>query len=266
MLGRQQDSRPHLAPVQPKPLHPLGGGERHAAVRVAVHHQRRARLQRLQQASPLVRAGRWAVSSDSLFAQTPPPPPTHLFSHRLAENRRWTAASSASPSGVPLRYAFSIWPTLVVRSGNRHSSAGTPAALRAVTKRAHCVLLPLLSVPSKTMKAPRGPAIWVWCKYLLCCLLAAHTHDSGWCAARDTRSVRVARHSAARMHTAYRRATAVCDTLATERTSTGRLRVTCAAELSSHQHDERAGAQRGLRCGWPGVYSLLPVSAVRGRL
>ena len=46
-------------------------------------------------------------------------------------------------------------PMAVVRSGQRHSSAGTPSDARCSTSSWHCVLLPALSAPSNTMKAPR---------------------------------------------------------------------------------------------------------------
>jgi hypothetical protein len=47
----------------------------------------------------------------------------HCFSQRLAEKSRCIAASSTS--FWLARYALIILPISVVRSGNRHSSAGT---------------------------------------------------------------------------------------------------------------------------------------------
>lgn len=47
----------------------------------------------------------------------------YLFSQRLAANKRWTALLSSSLEFV--RYALSIWPIVVVRSGKFQSSADT---------------------------------------------------------------------------------------------------------------------------------------------
>ena len=47
-------------------------------------------------------------------------------------------------------------PMAVVRSGKRQCSTSTPRPRRCSTSWAHWVLLPALSAPSNTMKAPRG--------------------------------------------------------------------------------------------------------------
>jgi len=94
---RKPSSKTHLAPLQVETGQRLGRSEGHAAVGVAVHHQRRAGAQRrLHQ-----RAARHATQRQPAKTQAPPAlrlrtARAHRFSHRLAEKSRCTAASSSS--------------------------------------------------------------------------------------------------------------------------------------------------------------------------
>jgi hypothetical protein len=102
------------APVRPQPWQLLGGGEGHARVGVAVAHDRSARLQRAQQGLPAQqeaaggsrRTYRWRADrpvrrgcgrmAACWLACVLAGSRARLFSHRLAEKSRCTAASSIS--------------------------------------------------------------------------------------------------------------------------------------------------------------------------
>jgi hypothetical protein len=53
------------------------------------------------------------------------------------------------------KYLSIIFPIVVLRSGNRHSSAGRPRCFKYSTNLVHWVLFPDLSSPSNTINAPR---------------------------------------------------------------------------------------------------------------
>ena len=75
-------------------------------------------------------------------------------SHRLALKRRWIAWSERLV--LPLRRYSSISrPIGVIRSGKRRPWTCRPRDCRLAISLPHCVDLPALSRPSKTMNLPR---------------------------------------------------------------------------------------------------------------
>ena len=75
-------------------------------------------------------------------------------SHRLAQKSRWIVLSGRARP--PLRNSSSSFPVTDVLSGNRIALAGILSLCKRSTNALTCVDLPLRSIPSISMKAPRG--------------------------------------------------------------------------------------------------------------